>query len=629
MKVEKISGHVETNMKGNSFKIQLTRESFKNMVGNIYSNPIAAIIRELSCNAYDSHVAAGTPEKPFRVHLPTLFEPYLEIEDYGVGLDDKEIENVYTVLYNSTKTESNEFVGAFGIGAKSPFVYSDNFTVTATKNGVCRVYSMYISDEGQPSYSLMGESPTNVGNGLKVNMAVDLKDYTAFKQAATNILQYFKIQPAVNISLDESVLEIILEGEIEYNGNKIRYCFNKSHSGFVMGNIYYPYLLFHTISCLIDIPIGSFQIPMSREAISNNSENNQKINDIKKLIEEDARNKISEQLKNCETLVEAILVVSDIKTPLRSIIKNFVWQGKIINESIQYPLCLYCRNKYQKKYSLIDAIHVKKDIKILINDVDSDFKWTRSCKKFYEDEFKNKCEHNIYFCDKIDNQFFEKNGFYKAGLIYKASEVKLDKFKRGNIKRIFTLGNNSYNFSEVPYNEKMTGILVKLGDYRSNANFRYLQRIKQGIMDAYKKNVEIYAVYSNRFDSVLKNNKGFKDLKIYLDELESNDKCFESQLKEYQESKYDYNDTDYKVFRLIDDTDFNLDVLREKLKKLENNSSFKTKLTIFSKSVHKKPLFEKIIDKYPLIKFLDFYSIDKKDEEYVKRVVKQEKRENV
>ena len=149
MKVEKISGHVETNMKGNSFKIQLTRESFKNMVGNIYSNPIAAIIRELSCNAYDSHVAAGTPEKPFRVHLPTLFEPYLEIEDYGVGLDDKEIENVYTVLYNSTKTESNEFVGAFGIGAKSPFVYSDNFTVTATKNGVCRVYFMYISDEGQ------------------------------------------------------------------------------------------------------------------------------------------------------------------------------------------------------------------------------------------------------------------------------------------------------------------------------------------------------------------------------------------------------------------------------------------------------------------------------------------------
>ena len=42
----------------------------------VYSNKERAVIRELACNAHDSHVMAGTTDVPFEVHLPTPLEPW-------------------------------------------------------------------------------------------------------------------------------------------------------------------------------------------------------------------------------------------------------------------------------------------------------------------------------------------------------------------------------------------------------------------------------------------------------------------------------------------------------------------------------------------------------------------------
>ena len=55
----------------------------------VYSHKERAIIRELSCNAHDSHVMAGTTHIPFEVHLPTQLEPYFSIRDYGTGLTER------------------------------------------------------------------------------------------------------------------------------------------------------------------------------------------------------------------------------------------------------------------------------------------------------------------------------------------------------------------------------------------------------------------------------------------------------------------------------------------------------------------------------------------------------------
>src|SRR5690349_7579063 len=84
----------------------------------LYSNPIRAIVRELSCNAWDSHIEAGHTDKAFEVYLPNALAPTFKIRDYGVGLTEEQVESVFD-YFRSTKQQSNAMTGCFGLGAKS------------------------------------------------------------------------------------------------------------------------------------------------------------------------------------------------------------------------------------------------------------------------------------------------------------------------------------------------------------------------------------------------------------------------------------------------------------------------------------------------------------------------------
>ena len=121
------------------FRIRNSAKAFNILSSGLYANKIRAIIRELSCNAVDSHVAAGKQDTPFDVHLPNQLDPTFRIRDYGTGLTHDQVLNIYTTYFESTKTESNQFIGALGLGSKSPFSYTDNFTVTAIQIGRAHV----------------------------------------------------------------------------------------------------------------------------------------------------------------------------------------------------------------------------------------------------------------------------------------------------------------------------------------------------------------------------------------------------------------------------------------------------------------------------------------------------------
>ena len=107
----------------------------------VYSHKERAIIRELSCNAHASHIMAGNTDVPFQVHLPTQLEPFFSIRDFGTGLSDNEIRNIFAGIGISTKRDSNEMIGCFGIGSLSPYSMTDSFTVKSYKDGMCRTYS--------------------------------------------------------------------------------------------------------------------------------------------------------------------------------------------------------------------------------------------------------------------------------------------------------------------------------------------------------------------------------------------------------------------------------------------------------------------------------------------------------
>lgn len=178
------------------FRIRNSAKAFGILSSGLYANKIRAIIRELSCNAVDSHVAAGRPDSTFDVHLPTMLAPYFAIRDYGTGLSHDQVCNIYTTYFESTKADSNDFIGALGLGSKSPFSYTDNFTVTAIQNGQRGIYSAFINDTGVPSVALMGQDETDEADGVEIRFAVeDRYDFGKFVEESQNVFKHFRVQP--------------------------------------------------------------------------------------------------------------------------------------------------------------------------------------------------------------------------------------------------------------------------------------------------------------------------------------------------------------------------------------------------------------------------------------------------
>jgi hypothetical protein len=222
------------------FRIRNSAKAFSILSSGLYANKIRAIIRELSCNAVDSHVAAGRSDTPFDVHLPTPLEPWFAVRDYGVGLSHDQVTRIYTTYFESTKTGSNDFIGALGLGSKSPFSYTDNFTVAAVQNHVRGIYSAFINGDGVPSIALMSTEVTDEPNGVEIKFSVnDQYDYSRFRDEAKNVYRYFSLRPTLNIDHDIPELKYatrdIIPGVHEYADRHTRYC-----SMAIMGNIAYP-----------------------------------------------------------------------------------------------------------------------------------------------------------------------------------------------------------------------------------------------------------------------------------------------------------------------------------------------------------------------------------------------------
>jgi hypothetical protein len=262
------------------FRIRNSAKAFSILSSGLYANKVRAIIRELSCNAVDSHAAAGKKNTPFDVHLPNTLEPHFSIRDYGTGLSHEQVTNIYTTYFESTKTDSNDFIGALGLGSKSPFSYTDNFTVTAVKDGKKGIYTAFINESGVPSIALMMQEDTNEPSGVEVKFAVnDRYDFDKFRQEARNVYKYFSLRPVISGNGDfgfenaEYENKDIIPGVHAYKAGGY-------HSIAVMGNIAYPIEipksdnslgdLRNLLGCSLEIhfSIGELDFQASREGLS-------------------------------------------------------------------------------------------------------------------------------------------------------------------------------------------------------------------------------------------------------------------------------------------------------------------------------------------------------------------------
>lgn len=199
MKMTATTNEVErSNVSGEqNFSIKTTSLAFSILSSGIYTDPKLAVIRELSTNAYDAHVAANRSDVPFEIHLPNFLEPWFHVRDFGTGLDDNDVMHLYTTYFDSTKSNSNAFIGALGLGSKSPFSYTKAFEVVSRFNGKRRMYSAFINENGVPSIARLGEVNTDEHNGLEVRITIDKSDWTDFCVKTSKALRWFPVKPTI------------------------------------------------------------------------------------------------------------------------------------------------------------------------------------------------------------------------------------------------------------------------------------------------------------------------------------------------------------------------------------------------------------------------------------------------
>lgn len=261
------------------FRIRNSAKAFSILSSGLYANKIRAIIRELSCNAVDSHVAAGKELLPFDVHLPNLIEPWFSIRDYGIGLDHEQVTNIYTTYFESTKTDSNAFIGALGLGSKSPFSYTDNFTITTIKDGRRGIYTAFINNDGVPSIALMDESQTSDPNGVEVKFSVSTStDFHKFIDEARFVYKFFQLRPVIHGCKDFKFVDPVYNEKDIITG--VHTQSNTQNSIAVMGNIEYPIQVPNVQTSLGDLQfllkgglvlkfnIGELEFQASREGLS-------------------------------------------------------------------------------------------------------------------------------------------------------------------------------------------------------------------------------------------------------------------------------------------------------------------------------------------------------------------------
>lgn len=299
----------------NAFQIAASPKAFSILSSQLYTNKPRAIIRELAANAADAHAAAKTT-KPFIVEFPGPLSPIFRIRDFGTGLSEEAIKTLYTTYFGSNKTHSNEQIGGLGLGSKSPFAYTDQFTVVSFFNGTKTTYQAFINEDAIPNIAKLNEEPTTEPNGLEVLLPVKPADTASF-EAEADVLRFFDPMPDTSVPIKTPTYSRVLD-----LGDGIKVGIREDNirtTYIVQGPIPYPVtpsvfqsntaaLLFHT-PIDIHVPVGFCEIAASREGLSYTKQTNATLDKLAGKISTVLEQQLKEAIQEATTLPEAYKIL--------------------------------------------------------------------------------------------------------------------------------------------------------------------------------------------------------------------------------------------------------------------------------------------------------------------------------
>ena len=282
---------------------QQTKECFfskgktnqRNLIVSNYSYPERAIIRELTANARDAHIQAGQT-KPIKLTVKNNSDQkyyskgfWFEIRDYGNGVSKEYLDNEWCEIGLSTKSESNDQVGAFGIGRMTPFCLAESFSITTFQNGKAHSYVMSENSSGVFQNTFLGTRDTNEENGLKIQFKTN--------KGHINPEHFFNVQ-FLDVPLDATVdgQKIKMKSHSSYDWHGDDYSLSNRGGFVIYGGIAYEPVYTSYIGGSpfnVTIPLGELEVSSSRESLSRTPENC----DLIKKYQEKAKNNIKKSIQ--------------------------------------------------------------------------------------------------------------------------------------------------------------------------------------------------------------------------------------------------------------------------------------------------------------------------------------------
>jgi hypothetical protein len=191
----------------------------------MYKNKIGAVCREVVSNSRDANREAGRESTPVCVELTNNLgsllsdeEMYITFQDNGVGISPNRMDNIFLKYGGSTKRDSDKYTGGFGIGAKTPFAYSNEFIIiTVVEEKGVRTkyeYQAVITSNGKSEVSrmmLLGSEVTDEQTGTKVCVPIKQEDRIEFEKELVYVTSLWKVKPVLKGFTEETTITILKE----------------------------------------------------------------------------------------------------------------------------------------------------------------------------------------------------------------------------------------------------------------------------------------------------------------------------------------------------------------------------------------------------------------------------------
>lgn len=198
LKQSEIVNTIQGDKFGKSVETKINPEKLQKLysiLSGLYKDIFGSIVRELCSNMWDAHKQAGKEDVPIFVIVDCdTVAPKIIFKDSGTGMSPEIMETIFFNYLDSTKEDTNDVIGGFGIGSKSPLAYTHTFYIDTISDGILYHYIFTKQANGIPAGELLFEeqAPAGTTNGTTITVPIkSTSDLSDFKKAIDRQLVYF------------------------------------------------------------------------------------------------------------------------------------------------------------------------------------------------------------------------------------------------------------------------------------------------------------------------------------------------------------------------------------------------------------------------------------------------------